>query len=469
MNQKNDNTPNAMWGGHYSTAPDSIMQRINCSVDVDHVLYAHDIAGSIAHVTMLGDVGIISKEEANQIRDALPKIAQEIADGQMVWNPALEDIHMHVEMRLKELIGEVAGKLHTARSRNDQVVTDLRLYVMEAMEHVVGCITSLQRSLCNRAEEYAETIMAGCTHFQPAQPVTLGHHLMAYVEMLERDKGRMRDARRRMAQCPLGAAALAGTSFPIDRHQTAKLLGFLEPTHNSLDSVASRDFVVEASSSIAMCAVHLSRFAEELVMWSSPLLGWIHLPEQFTTGSSIMPQKRNPDAAELIRAKTGRCMGHVVHLLTLLKGTPLAYNKDLQEDKEPIFDAIASLDLCLSAMRGMVDSFGIHAEKMEQAARAGHSTATDLADWLVRTLRIPFREAHHITGRVVVQAEQRGCALWELPLAVMQTVDARITQDALQVLDVRSSVASRTSYGGTSPRMVRAAIVRAREVYGLEE
>jgi argininosuccinate lyase len=461
------NNANPMWGGHYASAPDTMMAKINASIDVDKALYHHDITGSLAHVTMLAASGILTHEEAATITRGLHQIHEEIAREEMVWDEALEDIHMHIEARLKEIVGEVAGKLHTARSRNDQVATDLRLYLRDACDMLMVDILTLQRTLVAQAERHADTIMPGFTHLQTAQPVTFGHHLLAYVEMLQRDKTRFLDARARLNECPLGAAALAGTSFPIDRHLTAEKLGFDRPCANSLDAVSSRDAAVEMVAACAIALAHLSRLAEELVIWSSALVKFVTLPESFTSGSSIMPQKRNPDAAELIRAKTGRVNGDLVQLLTILKGTPLAYNKDLQEDKEPVFDAVDSLSLCLCAMNGMMEGIQPHTENMLRAASAGFSTATDLADWLVRTLNIPFRNAHHITGKIVNLAEAARCALWQVPLAEMQAVEPRITQEVYAVLKVEHSVASRRSYGGTAPERVREQIARVRKEYGV--
>jgi argininosuccinate lyase len=454
-----------MWGGHYASAPAEMMAKINASIGVDHVLYRHDIAGSLAHIKMLSTTGIVTEAEAKQISTGLQQILSEIERGEMQWRVELEDIHMHVEARLKEIIGDVAGKLHTARSRNDQVATDIRLYLRDAIKSLCFMITDLQQALVAQAELYAETIMPGFTHLQTAQPVTLGHHLLAYTEMLERDKGRMRDTALRMNESPLGSAALAGTSFPIDRYMTSDALGFSRPCANSLDAVSARDFAIEFVSAAAICCTHLSRLAEELVIWSSALVKFVTLPESFTSGSSIMPQKRNPDAAELIRAKTGRLNGHVIHLLTMLKGTPLAYNKDLQEDKEPIFDTIETLELCLCAMKGMIEGLIVHKETMLAAASGGFSTATDLADWLVRELKMPFREAHHITGRIVNLAEATGCMLWDITLTDMQAIEPRITDAIYQVLRVEHSVASRRSYGGTAPECVRSHIARIKNDY----
>jgi argininosuccinate lyase len=458
---------NPMWGGHYASAPDAMMAKINASIGVDKVLYHHDITGSLAHVSMLAATHILTQEEAATITRGLHQIHDEIERGEMLWDVALEDIHMHIEARLKEIIGDIAGKLHTARSRNDQVATDLRLYLRDACDMLMGDICTLQRTLVNQAEQHTDTIMPGFTHLQTAQPVTLGHHLLAYVEMLQRDKTRFADARARLNECPLGAAALAGTSFPIDRHLSAEKLGFERPCANSLDAVSSRDAAVEVVAACAIALSHLSRFAEELVIWSSALVKFVTLPETFTSGSSIMPQKRNPDAAELIRAKTGRVNGDLIQLLTILKGTPLAYNKDLQEDKEPVFDAVDTLSLCLTAMNGMMEGVQVHRDTMLRAASAGFSTATDLADWLVRTLHIPFRNAHHITGKIVNLAEVTGCHLWDVPLSEMQAVEPRITNTVYEVLRVEHSVASRRSYGGTSHERVREQIARVQKEYGV--
>ncbi len=456
-----------MWGGHFSSAPAEIMEQINASIGFDRHLYRQDIRGSIAHVTMLSACDIINDDEAASIRQGLETIEQEISDGKMEWQPALEDIHMHIEARLKELIGDVAGKLHTARSRNDQVATDLRLYVRDAIDRAIIMITELQAAMLQQAEQHVKTVMPGFTHLQTAQPVTFGHHMMAYVEMLERDKGRFRDARTRLNECPLGAAALAGTSFPINREQTAEALAFDRPCANSLDAVGSRDFALEYMAAASLCVTHLSRLAEELVIWSSALVKFVTMPETYTSGSSIMPQKRNPDAAELVRAKTGRVNGNLLQLLTVLKGTPLAYNKDLQEDKEPVFDTVDALELSLKAMAGMIKGLEVHEEAMYGAASGGFSTATDLADWLVRELGLPFRDAHHVTGKIVKQAEQAGCLLQDVPLETMQSVEPRITNEIYTVLSVENSVKSRRSYGGTSPERVREAIERARKQYAL--
>jgi argininosuccinate lyase len=446
---------NKMWGGRFRSGPDAIMEEINASIGFDQRLFAQDIAGSKAHAAMLAAQGIISKTDAAEIRKGLDAIAREIEDGTFTFSRALEDIHLNVESRLKELIGPAAGRLHTARSRNDQVALDVRLYVRDTIDHLDLQLKDLQLALAEKAEAQAATIMPGFTHLQVAQPVTFGHHCLAYVEMLARDRSRLADARRRMNENPLGAAALAGTSFPIDRHATARALGFDRPTRNSLDTVADRDFVLETLSACAICAVHLSRLAEEIVIWSTSQFRFVKLSDKFTTGSSIMPQKRNPDAAELVRAKPGRIIGALTALLTVMKGLPLTYSKDMQEDKEPAFDAFDNMSLAIAATTGMVRDLAPNAEEMRKAAAAGFSTATDLADWLVRTLKMPFREAHHVTGSLVALAETEGCDLPELPLKLMQSVEPRITRDVYKVLTVENSVASRTSYGGTAPKNVR--------------
>jgi argininosuccinate lyase len=446
---------NKMWGGRFRSGPDAIMEEINASIGFDQRLFAQDIAGSKAHAAMLAAQGIISKTDAAEIRKGLDAIAREIEEGKFTFSRALEDIHLNVESRLKELIGPAAGRLHTARSRNDQVALDFRLYVRDTIDHLDLQLKDLQLALAEKAEAHAATIMPGFTHLQVAQPVTFGHHCLAYVEMLARDRSRLADARRRMNENPLGAAALAGTSFPIDRHATARALGFDRPTRNSLDTVADRDFVLETLSACAICATHLSRLAEEIVIWSTSQFRFVKLSDKFTTGSSIMPQKRNPDAAELVRAKPGRIIGALTALLTVMKGLPLTYSKDMQEDKEPAFDAFDNMSLAIAATAGMVRDLAPNAEEMRKAAAAGFSTATDLADWLVRTLKMPFREAHHVTGSLVALAETEGCDLPELPLKLMQSVEPRITRDVYKVLTVENSVASRTSYGGTAPKNVR--------------
>ncbi|MCL2452180.1 MAG: argininosuccinate lyase [Alphaproteobacteria bacterium] len=447
---------NKMWGGRFTSGPDAIMEEINASIDFDFRLARHDIAGSKAHAAMLAETGILEPQDAQSILEGLDEIAKEIEAGTFKFSRALEDIHMNIEARLKELIGEAAGRLHTARSRNDQVAVDFRLWIREAVDALDQQLRDLQRMLVEKALLHAGSVMPGFTHLQPAQPVTLGHHFLAYVEMFSRDRSRLADARTRLNQSPLGAAALAGTSFPIDREITAKALGFDRPTANSLDSVADRDFVAEILSAAAITAVHLSRLAEEIVFWTTPLFGFAALSDRFSTGSSIMPQKRNPDAAELIRGKTGRILGALNGLLMVMKGLPLAYSKDLQEDKEGTFDALHSLSLSLAAMTGMIEDLSFDLKKMKAAAGLGYATATDLADWLVRTLKLPFREAHHVTGRIVAVAAERNRSLEKLSLEELQTVEPRITEDVFAILGVENSVKSRTSFGGTAPKNVRA-------------
>ncbi|WP_075216328.1 argininosuccinate lyase [Mongoliimonas terrestris] len=451
---------NRMWGGRFETGPAAIMEEINASIGFDQKLYAQDIRGSKAHAAMLAARGIISAEDAATIAEGLDRIKAEIDDGRFTFSRALEDIHMNVESRLAELIGPSAGRLHTARSRNDQVALDVKLWVRDSLDHIDGQLGDLMRALVARADEHAGTVMPGFTHLQSAQPVTFGHHLMAYVEMLARDRGRIRDARARLNESPLGAAALAGTSFPIDRAMTAAALGFDRPTANSLDSVADRDFALEAMSAASICAIHLSRFAEEIVIWSSAQFGFVRLSDAFSTGSSIMPQKRNPDAAELVRAKSGRIVGGMTALMIVMKGLPLTYQKDMQEDKEQIFDALESLSLAIAATTGMVADMQPNAERMRAAAGSGYATATDLADWLVRVLGIPFREAHHVTGRIVALASARGVGLEDLTLDEMRGVHDGITPAVFQVLGVDRSVESRTSHGGTAPANVRAEAAR---------
>ena len=457
-------TSNQMWGGRFAAGPDAIMEAINASIGFDKRMAAQDIAGSRAHAAMLAAKGIITDKDAEAIRKGLLTVLSEIEAGTFEYSTALEDIHMNVEARLKELIGEPAGRLHTARSRNDQVATDFKLWVRDQLDAFDGALVALMRALLAQAEAGAEMVMPGFTHLQTAQPVTWGHHMMAYVEMFARDRSRMRDARARMNECPLGAAALAGTSFSIDRNATAQALGFDRPSANSLDAVSDRDFALEFLSAASICATHLSRFAEELVIWSSAQFRFVTLSDRFSTGSSIMPQKKNPDAAELIRAKVGRITGSLVGLLTVMKGLPLAYSKDMQEDKEQVFDAADSLMLALAAMTGMVGDMTPNKPVLEQAAASGFSTATDLADWLVRTLGMPFREAHHVTGALVKVAEDKGCDLPELALAEMQTVCDTITDDVFGVLGVYNSTRSRESYGGTAPNQVRAQIARWKEL-----
>ncbi|MEF3366373.1 argininosuccinate lyase [Methylocystis sp. 9N] len=446
-----------IWGGRFQSATDAVLEAINVSIDFDKRLGLQDVRGSLAHVAMLAARGIVSKADADQIAQGLERIEGEIESGAFNFSRALEDIHMNVESRLAELIGPAAGRLHTARSRNDQVATDFKLYIRDAIDALDAALADLQRALATRALEEAGGVMPGFTHLQSAQPVTLGHHLLAYVEMIARDRSRFRDARARLNECPLGAAALAGTSFPIDRVMTAQALGFDRPTANSLDSVSDRDFVLETLSAAAICATHLSRFAEEIVLWTTPQFGFVALSDKFTTGSSIMPQKRNPDAAELARGKSGRVIGALVALFVVMKGLPLAYSKDMQEDKEGAFDALDTLALSIAAIAGMVYDMRVDRARMKAAAGAGYATATDLADWLVRALALPFREAHHVTGRIVALAEARGVGLDELTLKELQGVEPRITAEVLDVLGVEKSVESRKSFGGTAPDNVRAA------------
>ena len=452
---KNNGSSNQMWGGRFASGPAAIMEEINASIGFDKKLYKEDIKGSSAHAAMLAAQGIISAADYDEIEKGLKTILAEIESGKFVFSRKLEDIHMNIEARLAELIGPAAGRLHTARSRNDQVALDFRLWVREETDKTIQSIRHLIETLLQRAEQEVETIMPGFTHLQVAQPITLGHHFMAYVEMFGRDLSRMYDARERMNESPLGAAALAGTSFPTDRFMTAKALGFREPTRNSIDSVSDRDFALEFLSASAICAVHLSRLAEEIVIWSTAQFNFIHLPDSFSTGSSIMPQKKNPDAAELVRAKTGRINGSLIALLTIMKGLPLAYSKDMQEDKEQVFDAAQSLELSLAAMAGMIADIEINKNVMKKAAGTGYSTATDLADWLVRKLGIPFREAHHITGHAVALAEKKKCDLADLTLEDLKTINPDITADVFDVLSVEKSVQSRKSYGGTAPQEVQ--------------
>ncbi|MEX4008804.1 argininosuccinate lyase [Neoaquamicrobium sediminum] len=446
---------NQMWGGRFASGPAAVMEAINASIGFDRKLYAQDIRGSIAHSEMLAETGIISADDQKKIAHGLNTILSEIEAGTFEFSARLEDIHMNVEARLADLIGPSAGRLHTARSRNDQVALDFRLWVKEELQRTDAALVRLIEAFLDRAQDHAATVMPGFTHLQTAQPVTFGHHCMAYVEMFARDLSRVRDAIERMDESPLGAAALAGTGFAIDRHRTARALGFREPTRNSIDSVSDRDFALEYLSLAAICATHLSRLAEEIVIWSTPQFGFVRLSDQFSTGSSIMPQKKNPDAAELVRAKTGRVNGHLIALLTVMKGLPLAYSKDMQEDKEAVFDAAETLDLMLAAMTGMVGDMEINAASMKRAAGSGYSTATDLADWLVREAGLPFREAHHVTGRAVAAAEARKVALEKLSLEELQEIDSRITADVFGVLSVAASVKSRSSFGGTAPQEVR--------------
>ena len=454
MEAKKTKSSNPLWGGRFEAGQDKLMEAINASIDFDKLLYKQDIMGSEAHCKMLVKQNILTEDEGKKILSGLSQIREEIESDEFEFKSELEDIHMNIESRLKEIIGDVAGKLHTARSRNDQVATDFKLWVRDTIDEVIDNIALLQKSLLIKAKENFDSVMPGFTHLQTAQPVTVGHHLHAYIEMLDRDKSRMIDARKRLNKCPLGSAALAGTSFPIDREYTSKLLSFDAPTANSLDSVSDRDFAIEFLSNISLCATHLSRFAEELVIWSGADFNFVKMSSSFTSGSSIMPQKRNPDAAELVRAKTGRITGSLISLLMVMKGLPLAYSKDMQEDKEPVFDAASSILICLKAMNGMVEDLTFNKDKMAQAAGRGFSTATDLADWLVKELNMPFRQAHHVTGTLVKLAEDKSCDLHELSLEEMRNVEPGITKDIFNVLSVENSVNSRISFGGTSPSNV---------------
>ena len=457
-----------MWGGRFADGPSSIMREINASIPFDKKLWRHDIRASLAHVAMLAEQEIVEAEDATQIINGLNQIAQEFEADGVTENLDLEDIHMHVEARLSEIVGPVAGRLHTARSRNDQVATDFRLWVREAMDMADSALAALQEALVDRAEEHADTIMPGFTHLQSAQPVSLGHHLMAYYEMIRRDRSRFADARRRMNESPLGAAALAGTGFPIDRNATASALGFDGPTGNSLDSVSDRDFALDYLMAATQCSLHLSRLAEEMVIWASQPFGFIKLPDSFSTGSSIMPQKRNPDAAELVRGHVGRIAGAMNALVVTMKGLPLAYSKDMQDDKPPVFEAHDLLGLSIAAMTGMIAEVEFSGDRMRALAESGFSTATDFADWLVREAKLPFREAHHVTGTVVALAEEKGCRLADLTLEQFQAIDSRIDAGVFDVLTVDASVASRSSYGGTAPDQVRVQIARAKTALGLE-
>ena len=449
-----DKPANAMWGGRFQMSPAEIMQEINASIGFDKRLAPQDIRGSRAHAQMLAEAGIITKADAKEIVKGLDQIQAEITAGTFAFSVALEDVHMNVENRLKDLIGPAAGRLHTARSRNDQVATDFRLYVRDAIDGIDAALERVQQALAEKAEAHAATVMPGFTHLQPAQPVTFGHHLLAYVEMIARDRGRFADARARLNESPLGSAALAGTSFPIDRKKTAEALGFDRPMANSLDGVSDRDFALETLAAATITAIHFSRLAEEIVIWMTPQFGFVKLSDRFTTGSSIMPQKRNPDAAELSRAKVGRIAAAFQGLAMVMKGLPLAYSKDMQEDKETTFDALASLRLVMAAMAGMIGDLEPVPEAMRAAAGRGYSTATDLADWLVRELKMPFRDAHHVTGSIVKAAEIKGVDLDQLPLADMQAIEQKITKAVFSVLSVENSVKSRTSYGGTAPQNV---------------
>jgi argininosuccinate lyase len=458
-----DDNSNLMWGGRFAGGPSALMREINASIGFDKRLWRQDIAASLAHVAMLETQGIISEEDETAIAEGLERIEDEFTLKGVPEDPALEDIHMHVEARLAELIGPAAGRLHTARSRNDQVATDFKLWVRDAVDGADAALAAFQHVLVARAGEHAETVMPGFTHLQAAQPVTLGHHLMAYYEMLRRDRSRFSDARARLNESPLGAAALAGTGFPIDREATAAALGFDRPTANSLDSVSDRDFALDYLMAATQCSLHLSRLAEELIVWASQPFAFVRLPDAFSTGSSIMPQKRNPDAAELVRGHSGRIAGAMVSLVMTMKGLPLAYSKDMQDDKPPVFEAHDLLMLSLQALAGMVEATQFDAARMRAAAEAGFSTATDLADWLVREANVPFREAHHITGTAVKAAEERGCALADVPLADLQAIDPRLDERVFSVLTVDASVRSRTSYGGTAPQRVRERIAAARK------
>ena len=453
---------NSMWGGRFAAGPASIMREINASIPFDKRLWKQDIAGSKAHVAMLAKQGIVDGEDAQAITEGLNRIAAEYEANGVPVNLDLEDIHMVTESRLAELIGPAAGRLHTARSRNDQVATDFRLWVRDAMDEVMAGLAGLQQALLARAEEHVDAVMPGFTHLQSAQPVTLGHHLMAYYEMVRRDRSRFADARVRLDECPLGAAALAGTGFPIDRHATAAALGFAKPTDNSLDSVSDRDFALDYLMAATQASLHLSRLAEEFIIWASQPFGFVKLPDAYSTGSSIMPQKRNPDAAELVRGHAGRIMGCMNALCVTMKGLPLAYSKDMQDDKPPVFEAHDLLALSIAAMTGMIETVTFRTDRMRGLAESGFATATDLADWLVREGDIPFREAHHITGRAVAAAEEAGVQLADLPLETLKAIDARIDDRIYAVLTVDASVASRKSHGGTAPDQVRARIAAAR-------
>ena len=461
--QESQNDSNKMWGGRFSQAPDSLMEKINASVGFDQRLFAQDILGSTAHCKMLVDQGILDRKAGDQILNGLKKIQEEIEQGSFNFQNSLEDIHLNIEGRLAEIIGENAGRLHTARSRNDQVATDFKLWIRDTIDNLDAALKELQSVLIDQAEENSGTIMPGFTHLQAAQPVTAGHHLLAYVEMLGRDRSRFRDTRARLNESPLGSAALAGTSYPIDRDHTAKALGFDRPTANSLDAVSDRDFALEFLSSAAITALHLSRLGEEIIVWCSAQFSFAKLGDAFTTGSSIMPQKRNPDAAELVRGKSGRIVGSLISLITVMKGLPLAYSKDMQEDKEPIFDASESLGICIAAMTGMIKDIEFNIDRLREATEEGFTTATDLADWLVRVLGLPFRKAHHITGELVRLAEKSSRKLEQLSLEEMQGVEAKITDDVFSILGVVESVTSRTSYGGTAPQNVLVQVKNARE------
>ena len=463
--QKDKKSASPIWGGRFSGGPSQLMQDINASIGYDKTFYRQDIAGSIAHATMLATQHIISQTDKEAIISGLKQIEAEIESGNFTFSTELEDIHMNIETRLVELIGEPAKRLHTGRSRNDQVATDLRLWLRDSLHNLDAMLAALQSALLDKAEAYADVLMPGFTHLQTAQPITFGFHLMAYVEMLARDRSRFVDCCRRMNESPLGAAALAGTSYPIDRHLSAKLMGFDRPMANAMDAVSSRDFAIEFLADASICATHLSRLAEEIVIWSTDRFRFISLSDAFTTGSSIMPQKRNPDAAELVRAKPGRIIGDLVSLLTVIKGLPLAYGKDMQEDKEPVFDAEASLSIAIAAMTGMIEDMTAQPEPMRRALEKGHPNATDLADYLVSALNIPFRDAHHITGQLVAMADKKGCALEQLELEEMQIIEPALTAEVLDILRLEHAVAARTSFGGTAPDEVRKRIADARKQY----
>ena len=464
---KNDQGKSTIWGGRFAGGPSQLMQDINASISYDQKLYRQDIAGSKAHATMLAATGILTSEDEAAIHNGLDAIQKEIEQGSFVFQDSLEDIHMNIETRLSELIGDAARRLHTARSRNDQVATDLRLWLRDKIDEIDHALVQLQHALLSQAEAHADTLMPGFTHLQTAQPITFGFHLMAYVEMIGRDRSRMADCRKRVNESPLGAAALAGTSFPTDRHMTASLLGFERPMENAMDAVSARDFAIEFLASAAICATHLSRLAEEIVIWSTDRFAFISLSDAFTTGSSIMPQKKNPDAAELVRAKPGRIMGALITLLTVLKGLPLAYGKDMQEDKEPVFDAEANLMLAITAMAGMIQDMTVNSNAMRDALSAGHPTATDLADFMVRELSMPFRDAHHASGAIVALADQKGCTLEELSFDEMVAIEPRLTDKVMDYLSVEGAAKARTSYGGTAPDEVRRQIAAARDRYHL--
>ncbi len=463
MTKEKKNSSNKMWGGRFDAKPSEIMQEINQSISFDYKLYKQDIKGSKAHAKMLCEVGILTKVEAKKITDGLNKIEKEIESGKFNFKIELEDIHMNIESRLKEIIGDVAGKLHTARSRNDQVATDFRLFVRDEIDEIKFLLTQLEKNLVEKAEKNLDVILPGFTHLQVGQPVIFSHHMLAYFEMFKRDISRLDDLRQRMNECPLGACAMAGTSFPINRHLTAKELGFDRPTSNSMDTVSDRDFAVEFLFCLSLTATHLSRIAEEIVIWMSKGFEFVKLSDAFTSGSSIMPQKKNPDAAELVRAKTGRIFGSLISLLVVLKGLTLTYSKDMQEDKEPVFDAAKNIKLCLQAMSGMVADMKVNKENMFKMSGSGFSTATDLADWLVKNLKMPFRDAHHVTGQIVKMAENKGVDLHELKLSEMQKVEKKIAKEIFSVLTVESSVASKTSFGGTSQVRVKEEIAKAKK------